>query len=207
MLYLKADKLSEIQDVFNPNPLEEIEEIESYYQDVTEARTGDIYSGFVEKMELLLEDSHNSLIHKLFVGHAGVGKTTELYRLKHVAQKRGFLTCFGRCDIELDSGDIEYTDVLLYILDLLVLQARDNHMKISDRIVRNIENYWNTDTELSTTISMQAETEVSGSAQVEAGVGKIIKLLAGVRAILKNSAESKKVIRTRVEPRSSELIA
>lgn len=207
MLYLKADKLSEIQDVFNPNPLEEIEEIESYYQDVTEARTGDIYSGFVEKMELLLEDSHNSLIHKLFVGHAGVGKTTELYRLKHVAQKKGFLTCFGRCDIELDSGDIEYTDVLLYILDLLVLQARDNHMKISDRIVRNIENYWNTDTELSTTISMQAETEVSGSAQVEAGVGKIIKLLAGVRAILKNSAESKKVIRTRVEPRSSELIA
>lgn len=207
MLYLKADKLSGIQDVFNPNPLEEIEEIESYYQDVTEARTGDIYSGFVEKMELLLEDSHNSLIHKLFVGHAGVGKTTELYRLKHVAQKRGFLTCFGRCDIELDSGDIEYTDVLLYILDLLVLQARDNHMKISDRIVRNIENYWNTDTELSTTISMQAETEISGSAQVEAGVGKIIKLLAGVRAILKNSAESKKVIRTRVEPRSSELIA
>lgn len=207
MLYLKADKLSGIQDVFNPNPLEEIEEIESYYQDVTEARTGDIYSGFVEKMELLLEDSHNSLIHKLFVGHAGVGKTTELYRLKHVAQEKGFLTCFGRCDIELDSGDIEYTDVLLYILDLLVLQARDNHMKISDRIVRNIENYWNTDTELSTTISMQAETEVSGSAQVEAGVGKIIKLLAGVRAILKNSAESKKIIRTRVEPRSSELIA
>ena len=111
MLYLKADELSEIQDVFNPNPLEGAEEIQSYYQDVTEARTGDIYSGFVEKMELLLEDSHNSLIHKLFVGHAGVGKTTELYRLKHAAQERGFLTCFGRCDIDLDSGDVEYTDV------------------------------------------------------------------------------------------------
>ncbi len=207
MLYLKADKLSGIQDVFNPNPLKEVEEIESYYQDVTEARTGDAYSGFVEKMELLLEDSHSSLIHKLFVGHAGVGKTTELYRLKHAAEAKGFLTCFGRCDIDLDSGDIEYTDVLLYILDLLVLQTRDNHMKISERIVKNIENYWNTDTELSTTISMQAETELSGNAQAEAGVGKIVRLLAGVRAILKNSAESKKVIRTRVEPRSSELIA
>ena len=92
MLYLRADKLSDIQDAFNPNPLEEPDEIEKYYQDTTEARTGDIYSGFVEKMELLLEDSHSSLIHKLFVGHAGVGKTTELYRLMHVAQKKGFLT-------------------------------------------------------------------------------------------------------------------
>ncbi len=207
MLYLKADKLSEIQDVFNPNPLKEPEEINSYYQDVTEARTGDVYSGFVEKMELLLEDSHNSLIHRLFVGHAGVGKTTELYRLKHVAQEKGFLTCFGRCDVDLDSGDIEYTDVLLYILDLLVLQACEQNLKISERIVRSIENYWNTDTELSTTISMQADLELFGSVEAEAGVKKIVKLLAGVRAILKNSAESKKVIRTRVEPRSSELIS
>ncbi len=207
MLYLKADKLSEIQDAFNPNPLEEPEEINSFYQDVTEARTGDAYSGFVEKMELLLEDSHHSLIHKLFVGHAGVGKTTELYRLKHVAQGKGFLTCFGRCDIDLDSGDVEYTDVLLYILDLLVLQACEQDLKISDRIVKSIENYWNTDTELSTTISMQADLELSGSVQAEAGMKKIVKLLAGVRAILKNSAESKKIVRTRVEPRSSELIA
>ena len=207
MLYLKADKLSEIQDAFNPNPLEEPEEINSFYQDVTEARTGDAYSGFVEKMELLLEDSHHSLIHKLFVGHAGVGKTTELYRLKHVAQGKGFLTCFGRCDIDLDSVDVEYTDVLLYILDLLVLQACEQDLKISDRIVKSIENYWNTDTELSTTISMQADLELSGSVQAEAGMKKIVKLLAGVRAILKNSAESKKIVRTRVEPRSSELIA
>jgi hypothetical protein len=206
MLYSRAGRLSEIQDVFNPNPLEDMGEIELYYQDVTEARTGDVYSGFVEKMELLLEDSHNSLIHKLFVGHAGVGKTTELYRLKHGAQEKGFLTCFGRCDIDLDSGDIEYTDVLLYILDLLVLQARDNDLKISDNLIKNIENYWNTDTELSTTISLQAEAEIEASAQAEAGIGKVVKLLARVRAVLKNSAESKRVIRTRVEPRSSELI-
>ena len=207
MLYARANKLSDIQDVFNPNPLEDVKSIEIFYQDATEARTGDMYSGFVEKMELLLEDSHNSLIHKLFVGHAGVGKTTELYRLYHAAQDKGFLSCFGRCDIDLDSGDIEYTDVLLYLLDLLVRQACDNHLKISERIVKNIENYWNTDVELSKTISLQAEAEISGSFQLETGIGKIAKLLAGVRAILKNSAESKKVIRTKVEPRSSELIA
>ena len=72
MLYLKAQELSQIQDVFNPNPLQDEKAIEKFYQDATEARTGDAYSGFVEKMDLLLLDSHESLIHKLFIGHAGI---------------------------------------------------------------------------------------------------------------------------------------
>ena len=156
-------------------------------------------------MELLLEDSHNSFIHRLFVGHAGVGKTTELYRLFHSAQEMGFLTCFGRCDMDLDSGDIEYTDVLLYLLDLLVTQAANKQLKMNERIVKKIENYWNTDTELSKTISLQAQAEFSLNIQAETGILKIAKLLLEIRGILKNSNESKKIIRTRIEPRSSEL--
>ncbi len=207
MPYFRANKLSDIQDVFTPYPLEAIDEIKTYYQNTTEARTGDIYGGFVEKMELLLEDSHNSFIHRLFVGHAGVGKTTELYRLFHSAQEMGFLTCFGRCDMDLDSGDIEYTDVLLYLLDLLVTQAANKQLKMNERIVKKIENYWNTDTELSKTISLQAQAEFSLNIQAETGILKIAKLLAEIRGILKNSNESKKIIRTRIEPRSSELIS
>lgn len=206
MEYLKAQELSQIQDVFNPNPLQDEIAIDRFYQDATEARTGDAYSGFVEKMDLLLEDSHHSLIHKLFIGHAGVGKTTELYRLKHKAEGKGFLTCMGRCDIDLDSGDIEYTDVLFYILDLLVNKACDEGLKVSDNVVRKIENYWNSNTELSKTISMQGEAEISFDATTEVGVKKIIALLANVRAILKNSAESKKEIRTQIEPRSNEML-
>lgn len=210
MLYTRAQELSQIQDVFNPNPLKDEAEIDKFYQDATEARTGDAYSGFVERMSLLLEDSHRSLIHKLFIGHAGVGKTTELYRLKHIAEEKGFLTCLGRCDIDLDSGDIEYTDVLFYILDLLVNKACEQNLKISDNVVKRIENYWNSDKELTKTISMQGEFEASLGASFEAGgqigIKKVIGLLAGVKAVLKNGAESRKEIRTRIEPRSSELI-
>ena len=53
MLYLKAQELSQMQDVFNSNPLQDETEIDKFYQDATEARTGDEYSGFVEKMGLL----------------------------------------------------------------------------------------------------------------------------------------------------------
>ncbi len=207
MTNLKAEELSQIQDAFDPNPLKDEEEMQQYYQDTSEARTGDAYSGFVEKMSLLLEDSRNSLIHKLFVGHAGAGKTTELYRLDHLAEGKGFLTCFGRCDVDLDSGDIEYTDVLFYILDLLVKQACKEHIKISAKVAEKIENYWNTDIELTKTISAQGELEADLGVEAEAGVGKVVKLLAGIRAILRNSAEYKREIRTKIEPRSSELIA
>lgn len=206
MLYLKAQQLSEIQDVFTSNPLQDENEINTYYENVTVARTGDRYSDFVDKMVLLLEDSHNSLIHKLFIGHAGVGKTTELYRLKHEADAKGFLTCFGRCDVDLDSGDIEYTDVLFYILDLLVNKACESELKISEHVVKKIQNYWYSNTELVKTITMQGEVEASAGAEVEIGIKKVIQLLAGVKAILKNSAESKKEVRTQIEPRSSELI-
>ena len=206
MLYLKAQELSQMQDVFNSNPLQDETEIDKFYQDATEARTGDAYSGFVEKMDLLLEDSHHSLIHKLFIGHAGVGKTTELFRLKRIAEDKGFLTCLGRCDIDLDSGDIEYTDVLFYILDLLVNKACDEGLKISDNVVKKIESYWNSNTELIKTIAIQGEAEISFAAGTEIGIKKVIRLLANVKGILKNSAESKKEIRTQIEPRSSELI-
>ena len=117
-----------------------------------------------------MEDSHHSLIHKLFIGHAGVGKTTELYRLRRIAEEKGFLTCLGRCDIDLDSGDIEYTDVLFYILDLLVNKACDGGLKISDNVVKKIENYWNSNTELHKTISMQGEAEISFAAGTEIGI-------------------------------------
>ena len=206
MLFLKAQELSQIQDVFHANPLQDEREISQFYQDATEARTGDAHSGFVEKMDLLLEDSHRSYIHKLFIGHAGVGKTTELFRLKHRAEEKGFLTCMGRCDIDLDSGDIEYTDVLFYILDLLVNEANEAGLKISENTVKKIENYWKSDIELSRTISMQGEAEVSAGIGAEMGIKKVIGILANVRGILKNSAESKREIRMKIEPRSSELI-
>lgn len=53
---------------------------------------------------------------------------------------------------------------------------------------------------------MQGEAEISIAAGTEIGIKKVIQLLANVKAILKNSAESKKEIRTQIEPRSSELM-
>ena len=91
---------------------------------------------------------------------------------------------------------------MFYILDLLVNKACENELKISEHVVKKIENYWNSNTELVKTISMQGEVEVSAGLEAEVGIKKVIKLLAGVKAILKNSAESKKEVRTQIEPRS-----
>ena len=51
MLYVRADRVDQLQDVFYPGPLADEAAIRRFYQDTTEARTGDPYSGFVENIK------------------------------------------------------------------------------------------------------------------------------------------------------------
>jgi len=57
---------------------------------------------------------------KLFTGHRGVGKTSELFRLKAlleepVGDKKGFLVVF--CDVseQLDINDLDFPDLLVFV--------------------------------------------------------------------------------------------
>ena len=70
-----------MQDAFNPGPLVSKMELNKFYLDTSFARTGDCYSDFVCNLSLQLADSTEVFQHKLFIGHPGCGKTTELYQL------------------------------------------------------------------------------------------------------------------------------
>jgi len=51
---------------------------------------------------------------QLYTGHRGVGKTTELRRLKAYLEERGcFVVYFPATDSDIDSQDAQYTDILL----------------------------------------------------------------------------------------------
>lgn len=50
--------------------------------------------------------------------------------------------CFGRCDIDLDSGDVEYTEVLFYILDLLVCKSKEVGIGMNEAVLDDIIKYW-----------------------------------------------------------------
>lgn len=202
----RAVQLSQMQDAFNPGPLSSKEELDRFYLDTSLARTGDNYSDFVDNLLLQLEDCTEVYLHKLFIGHPGCGKTTELYQLLQKTKEKNFFTCMGRCDVELDSADVEYTDVLFLILDLLVREAVENHIEIDEDLVEDIYDYWEEDMEVMDLMSSQTDTTVGSEARGKAGIAGLISVMAQIKGVIKNSSNSRIQIRRHIEPKSSELI-
>lgn len=202
----KAGKLSQIQDAFNPSPLITAEELREFYFDTSLARTGDRYSDVVNNLSLQLSNSVEVVQHKLFIGHPGCGKTTELCQLMQKTTEMGFVTCFGRCDLELDSADVEYTDVLFMILDLLVRTAKDNSMELDEDLVVNICDYWQQDVDIIDEYKKVRELSMTAEAGGKIGISGLLRVLAQVKGVIKNSSDSRIQIRRHIEPKSSELI-
>lgn len=202
----KADNLSQFQDAFNPEPLKSPEELNTFYLNTALARTGDEYSDFVNNLSLQLEDCTEVCLHKLFIGHPGCGKTTELFQLMNKTNELGFFTCIGRCDLELDSADIEYTDVLFLILDLLLRKAEDEEMKISQEVVEEIYDYWNNETEIVEAVLTQQELAGETTIKAKLGLANVISIMGRIKGVIKNSSDSRTEIRKHIEPKSSELV-
>ncbi len=200
----KAETLHQMQDAFNSQPLMTSRELEEFYLNTAAARTGDRYSDFVENFALQLEDCQEVYLHKLFIGHPGCGKTTELYQLLQRVKKADFFACIGRCDLELDLVDIAYTDVLFFLLDLLIRTASELGMELDENLVEEIYAYWEEEIEMTEVVSSQAQIEAQSSAK--AGLPGLLELMAQIKGVIKNSSDSRTQIRRRIIPKSSELI-
>ncbi len=207
MVSVRATEISQIQDAFSPNPLHTEEEIANFYYETAEARTGDKYSDFVESMVMQALDSGDSALHKLFIGHAGSGKTTELFRLHQKLKENNFFVCFGRCDIDLDTGDVEYTEVLFYILDLLIRKAKENNIPVNEQTLDNIMAYWTSIQEVNVTTSRQEDATTEGSFEAGVKLINVLNIMTKVKGILKSSEETKRQIRQSITPKSSELLS
>ncbi|MCH5263875.1 MAG: ATP-binding protein [Lachnospiraceae bacterium] len=207
MAQTRATELLQMQDAFSPYPLHTQEEIANFYYETAEARTGDKYSDFVESMVIQVLDSGNSALHKLFIGHAGSGKTTELFRLYQRLKEENYFVCFGRCDIDLDSGDVEYTEVLFYILDLLIHKAQEKSIYIKESVLDDIIAYWTSIQEIDISAYQQKELDVEGGFKAGIKLMSVLEIMAGIKGILKSSEETKRQIRQCINPRSSELMS
>jgi len=202
----KAIKISQFQDVFNPAPLSTKKDIEEFYYQTSLARTGDEYSDFVRMLSIQIEDSKDTCLHKIFIGHAGSGKTTELFRLREYLEEKKFVTGFGRCDLDLDGGDVEYIDVLFLILDILVGMCREYSVNLRSQTVKNIYDYWYTEVENIDNTTSYVELGLEDGIEASAKLLTLAKVFAKIKGILKNSSESRMTLRRKVEPKVSELM-
>jgi hypothetical protein len=117
-----ADPISRFVQACNPS--EALEPTDPRYVDFDEARGGNVVDRIVRAFRRA-----NKPDCKLFAGHRGIGKTSELKRLQSILEQAGggappFLVVFVDATRQLDSNDLDFPDLLVLLAGELQKQLR-----------------------------------------------------------------------------------
>ncbi|MEL6578824.1 MAG: ATP-binding protein, partial [Cyanobacteria bacterium J06621_12] len=136
----------------------------------------------------------NSPTCYLYGGHRGVGKSTELARLKkYLEEKNCFVVYFSADQQDIDSEDAQYTDILLACTKHLLQQLKEAN---PDPIINWLRERWKDLQDLSlTTVKLE-------SLNIETTITTFAKITANLRAVPTQRAK----IRELVNPHTQTLI-
>jgi hypothetical protein len=135
---------------------------------------------------------------KLFTGHRGVGKTSELLRLKAlleepVGARQGFFVVF--CDVSdrLDVNDLDFPDLLVFVASQLQQQLSERALPGFTPRTLYLKRVWD---DIRSTLNSQVELK---DVEVDAGFGKLA-------VELRNRPNSRSELRDAVERHSTSLL-
>ena len=122
---MSQDLITKVYNAFNP--FQALQPGNPAYVNCSEVRGNDnIYREIGRKIV-----RSNESTCQLYTGHRGVGKSTELLRVKKFLEENGcFVVYFGATDGDIDEQDAQYTDILLsctrHIIEELKSYAQPN---------------------------------------------------------------------------------
>ncbi len=195
----RAETLDDAYKTLSPKPLADPEEFAAFYRDeINTVRGGQV----VDRMSLGLKRAFGNLPYKaLLMGHAGVGKSTELTRLT-VARKDTFRVIRLSASENLDPISFQPFDVLL----LMVIEVAERTAMAKelggagrqpeDAYLQGVYDWFAVETQTATT---NTGTITEGTAGVGPGPeswwAKALGLFASVKGEIKyaSSRETKKV--------------
>ena len=124
---------------------------------------------------------------QLYTGHRGVGKSTELLRLKKYLEKNGcFVVYFGATEGDVDELDVHYTDIILSCIRH-ILEDLKNYANCQP-LLNWLQSRW-------TSLKDLALSEVDfQELQVEQQIGLFTKLTASVRRLPSKREEIRKQV-------------
>ncbi|MCG6862845.1 MAG: AAA family ATPase, partial [Chromatiaceae bacterium] len=135
---------------------------------------------------------------KLFTGHRGVGKTSELFRLKALLEEpagggKGFVVVY--CDVSdrLDVNDLDFPDLLVFVAAQLQEQLGRKGLPGFDPVTTYLKRVWD---DIRGLLGAQVELE---KVEVDAGFGKLA-------TELRNRPSSRGLLRDAVEKHSTSLL-
>lgn len=135
---------------------------------------------------------------KLFTGHRGVGKTSELFRLKAMLEQPGggepgFLVMFSDVSDRLDVNDLDFPDLLVFVAAQLQQQLGALGLRGFDPVTTYLRRVWD---DIRGMLGAQVELN---EVEVEVGFGKLA-------TELRNRPNSRGLLRDAVEKHSTSLL-
>ncbi len=163
----------------------------------------------LRQLRLHLEDQRgreNRFAKVAFTGHRGSGKSTELLRLED--RLAGRFTSLHLYVDETLLRDLEYTDLLLWLVDSLARKFAEWSMPLDERLVDEVAN-WFAEIVKEEIKSVKAGTELEATLEGEAKAGLYfasLRVFSRLKSIVTGSIDSRQTIRKKLQPYGQDLI-
>lgn len=170
-----AKTLNDIYKAFSLEPLKGGQQIHKFYaEELNDLRGGDK----VERIWMNLRRHYDASFYRAFLmGHQGVGKSTELWRLLEKAQRQYRPVRFSATR-DLNPAGFTPFDVLLVMLVRLMEEVdKCGGRKPSETLLRDVENWFTTRTRVtSQRTDSSAETKGEAGAKTPSLIAQIVSL-------------------------------
>jgi AAA ATPase domain len=163
---------AQITEIYNSfNPFRPLEPGDNFYVDCHAVRGND---NIVRELGKKIERSMESTC-QLYTGHRGVGKSTELKRLKQYLEGKGCKVIYFASDDDLDTEDTQYMDILLACVRHILEDLQKN--ADARPVVNWLKARWESLSDLALTeIRVEDWT-------LETGIGQFARLTATLRQV------------------------
>jgi hypothetical protein len=174
---------------------------EEYFTDFKQVR-GSFYEEFLfkslgvtitDKKPILYTELNKKII--FISGHRGSGKTSEIKKwVNELNGPEGFL-CIT-CDVnkDLDMNNIEFVDILIFKLEMLIDKLNDLKVNIDPSIL-TLMNDWFSERINEISDKSNGEIKIEGGAKASAGLFGFFKVFASLKSSITDSSEKAEIIR------------
>ena len=135
----------------------------------------------------------------LFCGHRGCGKSTELRSIRqHLHQQDLYYVVFADTQRDLDSNNLRYQDVLLYLAAKLMGQLQADGIELDPAYLQRLEHWFVERVEVQEETREFAQQARAG-VQVQAGLPLVGKLFGAMTNAVKTNSSHKESLRKTVQ--------
>jgi len=192
----KATKIKGLLNTMFNEPLDE-ESLKFYINTLT-IRSSDVISQ-IERLryDCMSPDNNNS---HLLLGHTGCGKSTELNKLIQDLKSVNYPVYKIKCLEELDIYNIDKSDILLLISNVLIEMAKENNIDIPDALSEHIYDFFKETDIITEKIN---EKEINAGIGIEANTGsflpKLLNFFIKLKGEIKYGTSKRKTIREKLQ--------